>query len=313
MSEPAAPDALMPHHRYSAPVDLSRFAWLSIAAGVVTLAMKTTAALMTGSVGLLSDAAETVVNLVAAVVALFALHVAIQPPDENHPYGHSKAEYFSAIVEGAMIFVAAVFIVYTAIERLINPQPLEHLGIGLGVSVVASGVNGAVAYVLLKQGRKNNSAALTADGKHLMTDIITSAAVLLGVALVWLTHLGWLDPVVALLAGVNIMWTGFKLIRDSVNSLMDSALPEEDTATLTEILDAHTTPEVSFHAVRTRVAGNRHFAAFHVLVPGTWTVKQGHDLTEDLIDDIVARLPMLRIDAHLEPREDPRSYEDLEI
>ena len=277
------------------------------------MTMKTVAALMTGSVGLLSDAAETVVNLVAAVVALFALHVAIQPPDENHPYGHSKAEYFSAIVEGTMIFVAAVFIVYTAIERLINPQPLEHLGIGLIVSVVASGVNGAVAYVMLKQGKKHNSSALTADGKHLMTDIVTSGAVLLGVALVAITHLGWLDPVVALLAGVNIMWTGFKLIRDSVNSLMDSALPEADIATLTEVLDAHTTPEVSFHALRTRVAGNRHFAAFHVLVPGAWTVKRGHDVTEDLIDAIVARLPMLRVDAHLEPREDPRSYEDLEI
>jgi len=313
MSAPAAPEATLPHHRYDAPVDLSRFAWLSIGAGVVTLAMKTTAALMTGSVGLLSDAAETVVNLVAAVVALFALRVAIQPPDENHPYGHSKAEYFSAIVEGTMIFVAAVFIIYTAVERLIHPQPLERIGIGLAVSVIASGVNGAVAYVMLKQGKKHDSSALTADGKHLMTDIITSAAVLLGVALVALTHLGWLDPVVALLAGVNIMWTGFKLIRDSVNSLMDYALPEAEMATLTKILDAHTTPEVSFHAVRTRVAGNRHFAAFHVLVPGDWTVKHGHDLTEDLIDDIVACIPSLRIDAHLEPRDDPRSYEDLDI
>ncbi|MCL2490978.1 MAG: cation diffusion facilitator family transporter [Propionibacteriaceae bacterium] len=309
----SAPEIAPPHHRYAAPADLSRYAWLSIAAGVVTLSMKTTAALMTGSVGLLSDAAETVVNLVAAIVALFALRVAIQPPDENHPYGHSKAEYFSAIVEGTMIFVAAVFIVYTAIERLINPQPLERLGIGLAVSVVASGVNGAVAFVLLRAGRKHNSAALTADGKHLTTDIITSAAVLLGVALVALTHLGWLDPVVALLAGVNIMWTGFKLIRDSVNSLMDSALPETEVAKLNEILDAHTTPDVSFHAVRTRGAGNRHFASFHVLVPGNWTVKRGHDLTEDVIDDIVFHLPSVRVDAHLEPRDDPRSYEDLEI
>jgi cation diffusion facilitator family transporter len=156
-------------------------------------------------------------------------------------------------------------------------------------------------------------ATLLADGKHLTTDIITSFAVLLGVGLVAITHLPWLDPVVALLAGVNIMWTGFKLIRDSVNSLMDYALPEAEATALNEILDENTTPEVSFHAVRTRVAGNRHFAAFHVLVPGNWTVKHGHDVTEDLIDEIVARLPNLRVDAHLEPREDPRSYEDLEI
>ena len=313
MPTPSSPDATLPHHRYAAPVDLSRFAWLSIAAGVVTLTMKAGAALMTGSVGLLSDAAETVVNLIAAIVALMALHVAIQPPDENHPYGHSKAEYFSAIVEGIMIFVAAVFIVYTAIERLIHPQPLERIGIGLIISVLASAVNGVVAYVLIKNGHKHDSATLLADGKHLTTDIITSAAVLLGVGLVAITHLPWLDPVVALLAGVNIMWTGFRLIRDSVNSLMDYALPEAEAATLNNILDANTTPEVSFHAIRTRVAGSRHFAAFHVLVPGDWTVKHGHDVTEDLIDTIVTRLPNLRIDAHLEPRDDPRSYEDQEI
>jgi len=298
--------------RYAAPVNLTRFAWLSIAAGLVTFTAKALAAWMTGSVGLLSDAAETVVNIIAAFVALAALHVAIQPPDDSHPYGHSKAEYFSAIVEGAMIFVAAAFIVYTAIERLINPKELDNLGIGLLISVAASLVNGAVAAVLFRAAKKHDSATLHADGKHLITDVITSGAVLLGVALVAITRLPWLDPVVALLAGLNILWTGFRLISDSVNSLMDHAMPADEVAALDGVLETYRTDEVSFHAVRTRVAGSKRFASLHVLVPGDWTVKRGHDLAEDLIDAIVAKLPTMRVDAHLEPAEDPRSYEDID-
>jgi len=294
-------------------VDLTRFAWLSIAAAIVTITVKSIGAYITGSVGLLSDAAESVVNLVAAVVALFALRVAATPPDTNHPYGHSKAEYFSAAVEGIMIFVAAAIIVYTAIERLITPRPLEQLGIGLTLSVVGSIVNGVVAYILLRQGRKHNSATLVADGKHLITDVITSAAVLIGVFLVTVTGIQRLDPVVALLAGVNILWTGFNLVRNSVNGLMDIAIPPEEMSVLNDVLAHYASDSISFHAVRTRVAGNRQFASFHVLVPGDWTVKQGHDLTEDVIDAIVARLPLVRVDAHLEPRDDPRSYEDIEI
>jgi len=301
------------HRRYAPEVNLTRFAWLSIAAAVVTISVKSVGAYITGSVGLLSDALESLVNLVAAIVALFALRVAAQPPDKNHPYGHSKAEYFSAAVEGLMIFVAAAFIVYTAIERLINPRPLEHLGIGLSFSVVGSIVNGAVAFVLLKQGHKFNSATLVADGKHLITDVITSAAVLVGVGLVTITGIQRLDPVVALLAGVNILWTGFNLVRDSVNGLMDIAMPASEMTELNEVLREFSNDHVSFHALRTRVAGTRHFASFHVLVPGDWTVKRGHDLTEDIIDAIVAKLPSVRVDAHLEPREDPRSYEDIDI
>jgi len=300
-------------HRYAAPVDLSKYAWLSIVAGLTTFTAKALAAWMTGSVGLLSDAAETVVNVVAAFVALAALHVAIQPPDESHPFGHSKAEYFSAIVEGAMIFVAAAFIVYTAIGRLIHPRELENLGLGLLISVGASIVNGVVSAVLFRQGKLHDSATLMADAKHLLTDVITSGAVLLGVALVAITRIPWLDPVVALLAGLNIMWMGFRLIRDSVNSLMDHALPADDVAQLIDILKGFENDDVAFHAIRTRVAGSRRFASMHVLVPGTWTVKRGHDLTEDIIDTILARMPSLRVDAHLEPRDDPRSYEDQEI
>ena len=301
------------HPRYSPPVDLTRFAWLSIGAAVLTIAVKSGAALLTGSVGLLSDAAESLVNLVAAIVALIALHVAIQPPDRNHPYGHSKAEYFSAAVEGIMIFAAAAVIIYTAVERLIHPQPLERLGLGLALSVGASVINGLVALVLLRQGRRHDSMTLVADGKHLMTDVITSVAVLVGVALVAITDVWQLAPIVALLAGANILFTGVRLVRDSVNGLMDAALPDEEVARLRRIMDGFAGDDVAFHAVRTRMAGARHFASFHVLVPGDWTVKRGHDAVEDIIDAIIAEMPNLRVEAHLEPREDPRSYEDLDI
>ncbi len=297
--------------RYAPPVDLSKFAWLSIAAAVVTIGLKGGAAWLTGSVGLLSDAAESLVNLVAAIVALIALKVAIRPPDKHHPYGHSKAEYFSAAVEGMMIFVAAAFIIATSIERLLNPRMPEQLGLGLAISVAASLVNGGVALVLLRQGREHGSATLIADGKHLMTDVVTSAAVLVGVALVAFTKQPVLDPVVALLAGANILWTGFGLIRSSADGLMDVSLPEQTNTGLFEVLDRFREPgRVEFHAVRTRVAGNRQFMEFHILVPGNWTVQQGHDLTEDVIDALVGVVPAVRVAAHIEPIEDPKSYAD---
>ena len=297
--------------RYAPPVDLSKFAWLSIAAAVVTIGLKGGAAWLTGSVGLLSDAAESLVNLVAAIVALIALKVAIRPPDESHPYGFSKAEYFSAAVEGVMIFAAAAFIIATSIERLLNPRMPEQLGLGLIISVAAALINGGVALVLLRKGREHGSAILIADGKHLMTDVVTSAAVLVGVALVALTNQPVLDPVVALLAGANILWTGIGLIRSSVNGLMDVSVPEQTNAGLYEVLDRFREPgRVEFHAVRTRVAGNRQFMEFHVLVPGNWTVQQGHDLTEDVIDALVEVVPEVRVAAHTEPIEDPKSYAD---
>lgn len=300
-----------PTLRYQPPVDLSKYAWLSIAAALVTIALKGGAAWLTGSVGLLSDAAESLVNLVAAIVALIALKVAIRPPDDNHHYGHSKAEYFSAAVEGVMIFVAAAFIIATAVERLMNPVLPEQLGLGLAISVVASLINGAVGFLLIRKGKQHGSATLEADGKHLMTDVVTSAAVLIGVALVAITRLPMLDPIVALLAGVNILWTGFTLIRGSVNGLMDISLDEDVKAELNQVLDAHRQPgKIEFHAVRTRQAGNRKFMEFHILVPGAWSVQRGHDLTELIIDDLVAAAPEVRVSAHLEPIEDPKSYAD---
>lgn len=294
-------------------VDLSKYAWLSIAAALATLLLKTGAWWITGSVGLLSDAAESTVNLVAAIVALIALKLAAKPADEAFHYGRTKAEYFSAAVEGVMIFLAAMAIIGFAIERLLNPQPLAEVGIGLLISVIASLINGAVAMVLLRAGKAHRSITLRADGKHLMTDVITSAGVLVGVGLVWLTGWGWLDPVVALLVGLNILWTGWKLLAESSRGLLDEALPEEERRRITSIMERAAGDQVEFHAVRTRVSGARSFLEFHMLVPGKWSVQRGHDHMEDLIDELVAEVPGLQVLGHLEPIEDPRSYDDIEL
>ena len=292
------------------PVDLTRFAWLSIAAALVTIAMKTFAWRITGSVGLLSDAAESLVNLVAAVVALVALTVAIRPPDKNHHFGHSKAEYFSAATEGVMIFVAAAVILFTAVQRFLNPQPIENVGVGLAVSVAASAVNGGVALVLLRAGARYRSITLVADGKHLMTDVWTSVGVVVGVLLVWLT--GWerLDPVVAFAVGVNILVTGSRLIRGASAGLMDVSLPKEDNELIRTVLGRFATDEVSWHRLLTREAGNRRFMQFDLLVPGDWSVQRGHDLVEDITDALVGEFPDIDVLCHIEPVEDPRSYED---
>ncbi|MSS46196.1 cation transporter [Cutibacterium sp. WCA-380-WT-3A] len=304
---PAAPS------RHQPPEDLSRFAWLSIAAATATIVLKTLAWRITGSVGLLSDAAESLVNLVAAVIALIALKVSIRPPDKNHHFGHSKAEYFSAGAEGMMIFIAAAVIIYTAVQRFLYPQPIEDVGVGLLVSVLASVVNGSVAWVLLRNGRRRRSMTLIADGKHLLTDVWTSVGVLVGVGLVWLS--GWqrLDPIVAFAVGVNILVTGAKLVGQSGTALLDVSLPKEDNAAIRDFLDAHSNDHITFHAVRTREAGYRRFLEFHMLVPGSWTVKEGHDAMEDLIDEILKEWPEMRVSGHLEPIEDPRSYEDLDV
>ena len=289
--------------------DLTRFAWLSIAAAIATIGLKSGAYFLTGSVGLLSDAAESIVNLVAAIVALVALRVAAQPFDEHHHFGHSKAEYFAAAVEGVMIFVAAVFIIWTSIQRLITPAPLENVGIGLAISVLASAVNGVVAMVLIRAGRRYRSITLEADGKHLLTDVWTSAGVVVGVLLVALT--GWLplDPIVALLVGANIIWTGWHLISDSMEGLMDHALTGEEHDQLLAVLDEFDSEVVKFHTIQTRVAGHRQFMSMHVLVPGAWTIQQGHDLVERVEARLLTVFEHAEVLTHLEPIEDPRSYE----
>lgn len=289
--------------------NLTRFAWMSIAAAVATITLKFAAYLLTGSVGLLSDAAESVVNLVAAFVALIALHVAAQPADDDHHYGHSKAEYFSAAVEGVMIFVAAIFILWTSVARFLAPEPLDNVRVGLAVSVVASLINGGVAFVLMRAGRRHNSITLVADGKHLLTDVWTSVGVVVGVLLVAVT--GWLqlDAIIAFLVGLNIIWTGWHLIRESVDGLMDHAPSPADQADLTRIIGQFTSEQVEVHGVRARVAGHQTHVAMHVLVPGNWTVQRGHDLLEDLETTLHERFEHLTVDTHLEPLEDPRAYE----
>lgn len=289
---------------------LARFMWLSIAAAIVTIAMKSTAAFLTGSVGLLSDAAESVINLVAAVIGLIAIKVSEKPEDTEHAYGHGKAEYLSAGVEGTLIFIAAVSIAVTAVERLLNPVGLEDLGIGLAITTGASLVNLVVAVVLIRVGRRERSITLEADGRHLMTDVWTSAGVLLAVLLVALT--GWevLDPLIALGVAANIVVAGFTLVRRSIRGLLDFAVPPETRLAIEEVLERYRTQDVQFHAIRTRQAGRRSFVAMHVLVPGAWTVKQGHDLLERLEADLRAIVPDIAIDTHMEPLEDPASFAD---
>jgi cation diffusion facilitator family transporter len=284
---------------------LTKFAWLSIATALVTIGLKSGAYLVTGSVGLLSDAAESLVNLVAAVVALIALTVAARPADDNHHFGHGKAEYFSAGIEGMLIFVAAAFIMVSSIQRFLHPVALESVGIGLAISTVASALNGAVGVYLIRTGRKHRSVTLTADGKHLLTDVWTSVGVIIGVLLVAVT--GWqrLDPVVAMLVAVNILWTGYRLVSQSVTSLLDAALPEHDVTLLNAALDRLRTPEIEFAELRTRESGRQRFITLTVLVPGSWTVDRGHQVADEVETAIGEALPDTAVQTHIEPHRLP--------
>lgn len=289
---------------------LTRFAWLSIAAAVITIALKAGAYLVTGSVGLLSDALESLVNLVAAVIALVALTIAVQPPDEDHTYGHEKAEYFSSGVEGALILIAAVSIAFAAVQRILHPKPIEQAGLGLTIAIIASLVNLVVAQILLRAGRRYESITLEADAHHLMTDVYTSAGVIVGVALVSLT--GWyvLDPLIALIVAGHIVWSGVRLLRRSVAGLMDTALPAAERNVLDVTLAPFRDEGIVFHALRTRQSGARRFVSFHVLVPGTWSVRRGHTLLERVERDVRRALPNTTVFTHLEPLEDPASFQD---
>jgi len=289
---------------------LQRYAWLSIGAAIATIILKTTAFLLTGSVGLLSDAAESLVNLAGAIVALIMLTIAARPADESHAHGHSKAEYFSSGIEGVLILIAAVTIAYAAIQRLFDPQPLADVGIGIIVAIAASAINFFVARVLLKAGKKYDSITLEADAKHLMTDVWTSVGVIGGVAAVAIT--GWvrLDPIIALLVAANIVWTAIGLLRRSVAGLMDASLPVDEQAIVVKVLDGYKAQGVEYHALRTRQAAAQRFVSFHFLVPGSWTVQHGHAVLEEIENEICRALPGATVTAHLEPLEDPGSFED---
>lgn len=289
---------------------LKRYAWLSIAAAVVTILLKGIAWWLTGSVGLLSDALESFVNLAGALMALAMLTLAATPADARHAYGHGKAEYFSSAFEGFLILLAAVSIAYAAVDRFLHPQEIEAAGVGLLVSVVASLINLFAARELMQAGRAYNSITLEADAKHLMTDVWTSAGVIIGVGLVWLSGWLWLDPLIALLVAVNIVWTGWHLLQRSTSGLMDEALPETQIKSIESILEKYRNQGLDFHALRTRQAGRQAFITLHVLVPGDWSVQRGHDQLELIELDIRNAVPYSHLTTHLEPLEDPRSLAD---
>ena len=289
---------------------LTRFAWLSIGAALLTIGLKTVAYLITGSVGLLSDAVESLVNLVGGIMALAMLTVAARPADEDHAYGHGKAEYFSSGLEGGLILVAAVSIAVAAVMRLITPRPLQEVGAGLAVSIAASVVNLSVALVILRAGRKHNSITLEANARHLLTDVWTSVGVLVGVGLVVWTGWLWLDPVVALLVAANIIWTGVGIVRRSIGGLMDASISTNDLEVVRKVFAGYESGGVKFHALRTRQSGSKRFISVHVLVPGDWTVHRGHELLERIEADIRNRLSDAVVFTHLESLDDPASWED---
>jgi cation diffusion facilitator family transporter len=303
---------MIPAAQHPAPRrSLARFAWLSIVAALLTIGLKAGAYALTGSVGLLSDALESVVNLVAAVVALIALTVAHQGPDEEHAYGHEKAEYFSSGIEGGLILLAAASIVYVAIGRLLHPAPPQSVALGLAISAVASLINLGVAWRLRQAAGRYRSITLEADAKHLLTDVWTSAGVIVGVAAVALTGWSWLDAAIALLVAINIVWAGLQLVRRSALGLLDTALPARERAAIGAVLDRYTREQpVEFHALRTRESGTRRFVEVHVLVPGGWSVRRGHALLERLEGDLRVALGPVTILTHLEPLNDPASFAD---
>jgi cation diffusion facilitator family transporter len=297
----------------TAPTNLTRFAWLSIAAALLTIALKVAAYFFTGSVGLLSDALESIVNLVAAVMALAMLTIAARPPDELHAFGHSKAEYFSSGIEGALILFAAASIVWTAIPRLISPQPLEQVGLGVGISTLASAVNFGVAQILMRAGREHHSITLEADAHHLMTDVWTSVGVVVGIVAVALT--GWtrLDPIIALVVAANIIWTGINLLRRSTLGLLDTALSGDELAVVKQVLQRFQQQGIQYHALRTRQAGSQKFLSVHILVPGDWTVQHGHQLLQAIEAELGAAIAGLHVFTHLEPLNDPAALEDISL
>jgi cation diffusion facilitator family transporter len=290
---------------------LRRYAWLSILAAVMTIGIKAVGYWLTRSVGLLSDALESGVNLIAAISALAALTISAQPPDEDHAYGHQKVEYLSSGAEGGLIGLAAISIVITAVQRLLDPQPLSKLGLGLALSAGASLINLLVGTVLIRVGRREHSIALEADGQHLMTDVWTSVGVLIGVGLVALTGWSTLDPIVAILVAIQISYTAFRLLRRSALGLLDTALPKAQVEEIERILGSY--DKVEHHALRTRQAGARSFISFHIQVPGGWSVQRGHDILEAIEAQVRELVPNATVFTHLEPVEDPRSWSDLEL
>ena len=299
-----------PEKNSSPPFSLTRFAWISIAAALITICLKLYAYWLTNSVGLLSDALESFVNLLTAIVALMALRISARPADEEFTFGYSKVEFFSSGFEGAMILVAAGGIAFTAVQRLLHPQPVEQIGLGLLISASASMVNLGVSRLLARVGKRYDSITLQADARHLMADVITTGGVIVGVGLVSVTRLVVLDPIVALLVAVNILFTGARLLRLSYHGLMDISLPDPDLAKIQEILKTYEAQGIKFHAIRSRSAAAQKFLSMHILVPGAWSVQHGHKIAEEIESEIRKEFSQIAIFTHVEPIEDPASYKD---
>jgi len=288
------------------------YAWLSVATSIVTIVLKFAAYFLTGSVGLLSDAVEALVNSAAALVALAMLSYSAHAPDREHNFGHEKAQYFSSGIEGALVFVAAAAIVWTSVPRLFHPAAIEQVPLGLTLSVLASVANAACAWVMLRAARVHRSITLEADARHLLTDVWTTVGVVIGVILVQVTGILRLDPIIAIAVAIQILWTGFVLITRSFHGLMDRAVPDADRAVIIEVLEKLRHEGADYHALRTRESGAKSFVDVHVLVPGRMSVQEAHDLAESLENDIRSRLPHVEVLTHLEPLEDPKSWDDPE-
>jgi cation diffusion facilitator family transporter len=287
-----------------------RFAYLSVTVALATMAIKSVAFLLTHSVGLLSDALESIVNLTAALVAVRVLNEIAKPPDKEHAFGHGKAEYFSSLFEGILIGVASISIVYTAIQRLLDPEHIQQVSLGLTLALVASIFNFYVARLLIRKGREHNSITLEADGQHLMSDVWTSLGVIAGVGAASIT--GWqiLDPIIAMIVASKIGWTGIRLTQRSIHGLMDASLPEIQIQKINEIMDHYREQDIRFHALKTRQAGAHSFISMHVITPGSWSIREGHDLLESIEKDIQKAIPLANVFTHIEPLEDPRSWDD---
>lgn len=292
---------------------LKRFLHLSILAALTTILLKFAAYFQTGSMGFFSDALESLVNLFAAIIALILLHLSEKPADEEHEFGHGKAQYFSSALEGALIFIAAFSIIYTSIPKIFNPQPLNNIGAGSLLSVAAAVVNLVVGYILLKKGKKYDSIILEADGKHLIADVLTSIGVILGVVLVKVTGFYFLDPIIAIAVALYIVYIGFKLISRSTSELMDAAIPKEEQQMVVEYLDSLTEKNIEYHSLLTRKAGYRKFITLHLLVPGDWSVQKGHDCAEAIEQNIEQMFgnANVTVTSHIEPLEDPVSFNDI--
>ena len=292
---------------------LVRWAWLSLGAALITLVLKFSAYGATGSVGLLSDAIESLVNLVAALTALFALWFAARPVDRSHNYGHEKIEFFASAVEGALILIAGAGIIWYSALRLIDPRALDALGIGVAITIVAALVNLMAARILLREAAEHDSVVLHADGQHLMTDVWTSLGVVVGLILVYVTGVERLDPIIGILVAFNILRTGFRLLRFSFDGLMDRALPVGEQDQVRNAIQGALDEGVLYHALRTRRAGSRRFVDLHVLVPGASSLRKAHTVAIRIETAIGEALPGAETTVHLEPIEDPQSWTDSDL